>query len=340
MNSKGQRGITLAALVVTVVILLILSTVAISIAVNGDGLFNKADNTVQQYNNKVASEEDVINKAWSRAVGIKVNHNGTEVDISSISASEIANYYGDTVTNYTTGGTYQLFYVDNDGYFGDIGRIYIQNTGYYIGSMSDSIAGMINPVNHFEVTGIYNTNSLIYKLNPAWAQEVGTSLTTMSENNIMGKLKGIAFLCNTENWNPMYVRPQDQAKGVWAIGGIPVEMYCLSYNAKVKPDVSFSTEVFSMNDTPVGYAFKPAITDPYYSSVNGYSVKSYSTYTTVADDMYVNNSNDNYIWMASPNYNYQYICALEKHRIGYEAVGGYGWARPVVSIPADYRIEK
>ena len=43
---------------------------------------------------------------------------------SKIPANNIADYYGDYVVNYTKGGTYQLYYVDNEGYFGDTGRIY------------------------------------------------------------------------------------------------------------------------------------------------------------------------------------------------------------------------
>ena len=64
------------------------------------------------------------------SIGIIVNHNGTEVDISKISATQIADYYGDYVVNYTTGGTYQLYYVDSNGKFGEPGRIYIQNTAF------------------------------------------------------------------------------------------------------------------------------------------------------------------------------------------------------------------
>ncbi len=52
-----KRGITLVALVVTVIIVLILAGTAISISVNGGNLFEKSQNAVIQYNSKVKEEE-------------------------------------------------------------------------------------------------------------------------------------------------------------------------------------------------------------------------------------------------------------------------------------------
>ena len=136
---QTQKGITLIALIITVIILLILAGTAISISINGGDLFGKSQNAVTQYNNRVAEEENAINEVWNilnkrneinDSVGIIVNHNGTEIDISKIPANTISDYYGDYVVNYTKGGTYQLYYVDNAGQFGDVGRIYIQNIAY------------------------------------------------------------------------------------------------------------------------------------------------------------------------------------------------------------------
>ena len=52
-----KRGITLVALVVTVIIVLILAGTAISISLNGGNLFEKSQNAVIQYNSKVKEEE-------------------------------------------------------------------------------------------------------------------------------------------------------------------------------------------------------------------------------------------------------------------------------------------
>lgn len=50
---ENQKGITLIALVVTIIILLILAGVAIGFAVNGSGLFDKAKQATDKYNNSV-----------------------------------------------------------------------------------------------------------------------------------------------------------------------------------------------------------------------------------------------------------------------------------------------
>ena len=133
----NEKGITLIALVITVIILLILAGAAVSIGLNGGDVFSRANQAKTEWNAKVEEEDRKINEVWSMAnknpkvdnrEGIIVNHNGINVDISKIPENEIATYYGDYVVNYTTGGTYQLYYVDTDGKYGETGRIYIQNT--------------------------------------------------------------------------------------------------------------------------------------------------------------------------------------------------------------------
>lgn len=60
---KNQKGITLVALVITIIVLLILAGVAITLAVNQGDLFNHANNAVTEWNNKVNQEGEVINNA-------------------------------------------------------------------------------------------------------------------------------------------------------------------------------------------------------------------------------------------------------------------------------------
>ncbi len=46
---KNAKGITLVALVVTIVVLLILATVTINMAVNNTGIFARAKNATEKY---------------------------------------------------------------------------------------------------------------------------------------------------------------------------------------------------------------------------------------------------------------------------------------------------
>ena len=162
-------------------------------------------------------------------------------DSNIIVAEQISNHYGDKVIY--NNQEYQLFYVDTQGKFGDTGRIYLQSkTSVKITKLSD----------HFEVTGLTDTNSLIYKLNPDWANLVGNSLINLEESELNDNIKGVAYLCNTANWNDTYVTTEDQTKGVWAIGGASVEMFCESYNARVQPSTEWSAKAYSENST-TGY---------------------------------------------------------------------------------------
>ena len=57
---KKEEGITLIALVITVIVLLILAGAAVSIGLNGDNLFSKANEAKAEWNDKVNTENTVI----------------------------------------------------------------------------------------------------------------------------------------------------------------------------------------------------------------------------------------------------------------------------------------
>ena len=57
---KNERGITLVALVITIIILIILATVAISFAFGSNGLINRAEDAKEYYANDTKYTEDSI----------------------------------------------------------------------------------------------------------------------------------------------------------------------------------------------------------------------------------------------------------------------------------------
>ena len=59
-----NRGITLVALIITVIVLLILAGTAISIAVNGGDIFSRTAEARNQWNSAVANEEQKIKNAF------------------------------------------------------------------------------------------------------------------------------------------------------------------------------------------------------------------------------------------------------------------------------------
>ena len=61
---KNERGITLVALVITVIIMLILAGVAISMITGEDGLFARANHAASLYENASKTESEIVNKLF------------------------------------------------------------------------------------------------------------------------------------------------------------------------------------------------------------------------------------------------------------------------------------
>ena len=77
---KKQNGITLIALVITVVIMLILAGVAIAAVVDGDGLFSKTREATEVYENAVENENDTIQSLMNEIDSYLGNSNSQKTD--------------------------------------------------------------------------------------------------------------------------------------------------------------------------------------------------------------------------------------------------------------------
>lgn len=71
---KSNKGITLVALVITIIVLLILAGVTLSIVWNG-GIIDKSANAVDKYENSSANEKNQIN--YSENMFEKFYYNAT-----------------------------------------------------------------------------------------------------------------------------------------------------------------------------------------------------------------------------------------------------------------------
>ncbi len=72
-RSKANWGITLIALVITVIVLLILAGVAVSMTLDQDGLFRRTNNSVEKWNAKVAEDENTVQNALDILYAIEEN---------------------------------------------------------------------------------------------------------------------------------------------------------------------------------------------------------------------------------------------------------------------------
>ena len=57
---KADKGITLVALIITIIVLLILAGVSISMVLGDNGLINKAQNSVNTYDNSAKNENAML----------------------------------------------------------------------------------------------------------------------------------------------------------------------------------------------------------------------------------------------------------------------------------------
>lgn len=57
---KADKGITLVALIITIIVLLILAGVSISMVLGDNGLINKAQKSVNTYDNSAANENAML----------------------------------------------------------------------------------------------------------------------------------------------------------------------------------------------------------------------------------------------------------------------------------------
>lgn len=75
---KNERGITLVALVITIIILIILATVAISFAFGNNGLINSAEDARDYYANDTTYTADSITNVESYLDRIVANATSTK----------------------------------------------------------------------------------------------------------------------------------------------------------------------------------------------------------------------------------------------------------------------
>jgi len=85
---KNMKGITLIALVITIVVLIILAGVAISLSLGENGIFNKAKYATEEYANEQAREEMEIAKTTNQIDSLVggTRQENKEMHISYLSA--------------------------------------------------------------------------------------------------------------------------------------------------------------------------------------------------------------------------------------------------------------
>ena len=117
-KSMRDEGITLVALVVTIIILLILAGVTINMVLGQNGLIEKSKTAKGKYENAALDEKAQLKNATDLMDSLYGDYSTVKVgdEVIKITAENAKNYYGYKVTNYNKekdpDGVYRIFYYD------------------------------------------------------------------------------------------------------------------------------------------------------------------------------------------------------------------------------------
>ena len=215
MKKTRQSGITLVALVVTIVVLLILAGVSISLVLGQNGLIANAKEAREKTKNATDEESQLVNGTIPDYIAEQVN----ETNASGITKDD----YGKVVTNYKDGHTWEIFYADNTNVY----LITRDNVGSQ--TLHDKITGY-NGTGDFD--GSANFKTKYPAIQAGWLNKTYTPAAsgagTVNYTSTNPNMKATEYLLDSSVWNRTY----KTEKADWAIGGPTLEMFVASYNKK------------------------------------------------------------------------------------------------------------
>ena len=325
MNLKSNKAITLVALIITIIVLLILAGVTLNMVLGDNGLINKAQSSVDKYQQSANNEQDFLN-AIEEYIDLKAENIVTAKEIES----NPQKYYGAKVTNYTAGGaTWRIFYVDTADKYKDG-----TNTVYLIAEYDDNrvqALGTKNADNTYTVNAYQSSTTKIREMNPTWKEyRQSVAESDWSENE-----KAAAYLCDTSKWTTYY----DSTKANYAIGGPSLEMYADSYNK-------------THNSNSLVYTCTPTTGTASTNSGNGYFVGANGTYSnsgywtvngaidTSQNGIY--SLSNKAFWLSSPTASYTDDVSLvygPNAQVNCGDLFRTEWVCPLVSLKSDFQIK-
>ncbi len=255
MNFKGKMyeksGITLIALVVTIIVLLILAGVTIATLTGDNGLLTKAQQVKEE--NEKASDRDKIAMAVSEA---QIGENGYQkLNLNNLQEA-IDNQFNDrdVVVSDNGYGTFKVG-VNNKIYEIKNGQIDEVKVDLYINNEEDlkNFRDDVNAGNTYEGKYIVLTSNITLDINEEW-ESIGyypqTSSTPEAEENkpFCGIFNGQGYSINGLN-----IETQDKVKGFFGLisNGAIVENLNMGENNRIKGNLATSAIV--------GYAYKANI---------------------------------------------------------------------------------
>ena len=212
---RQVKGITLIALVVTVIVLLILAGVAISLTVGDNGLFRRAQNATDTW--QEASEREAIELA---VAGMQIG----SMQETGMTKQELENslkeQFGDEASvEENEDGSFLVTIGENKYYVGEDGEI-IDSSNMVKISTADELKLFwddVNSGNTYEDWYIYLANDITLDINEEW-EPIGVypMENTSPEDESNRPFKGIFDGCNHEI-NGIYINTTDKVQGLFGV---------------------------------------------------------------------------------------------------------------------------
>lgn len=325
---KNAKGITLIALVITIIVLLILAGVTIATLTGDNGILNQAgkakDKTteaesIERVQVEVAGsygldgtiDKDQLNKNLGNIAGLKIGESnfGGENIVKELPATVTLNGYDIGID--ANGGVEKIpeiiakIRANPQAYYGkkvtnykasdsdtNTYRIFYVDKDNYFKDGYNTIYLKADFSGSVPCSTSYDANqTLIKKMNPLWGEKRGTSESSWKSNE-----KASAWLCDPSKWTAYC----DSDKANYAIGGPSVEMYVKSYN-QTHGDDALGCQ-YQTNQAP-GYGYKVNGT---IQNSGWYTNNDTLDYSMTYNSMYCgqNGTKTGYWWLASPSADY------------------------------------
>ena len=318
---NNNKGITLIALVITIIVLLILAGVTINLTLGENGIFRTAEQAGRNYTQAqeqelagLANFENTINNIIAGTGSGNTNTPPSEeVDMpEGIGTAINVENYGKKVVGYSSKSA--------SGYTGDW-RLFYQDAEYtYI--IANDLVGSYKPSDYYTTvtkedgtTLKYQTGADVSEVGQNLSSKLKTNGTFFVEDNLNTNIRATAWLTDTEYWEEY---TDEAGNALFAIASPTVELYVESFNATAPTN---GAEEITLGVGTYGYTEDAASGQISTSYNNGiYNYNGSSTW-----------------WLASPNGNRASSELIVDGYDGYFSdyyVTAYSRAvRPAVCIP-------
>ena len=364
---KNSKGITLIALVITIIVLLILAGVTIATLTGDNGILTQAGNAKDKTTEAESIERVQVEVAGSYGIDGTIDKEQLNKNLKNINGliyngnalsdrNKIANLPATvTLNGYDIG-------IDANGGVEKIPEIIAKiraNPQAYYGKKVTNYKASDSDTNTYRIFYVdkdnyfkdgYNTiylkadfsgrvscstsydasQTLIKRMNPLWATKentVAAETTTISNPNE----QIAAWLCDPSKWTAYC----DMDKANYTIGGPSVEMYVKSYN-QTHGDDALGCQY---QTTPVpGYIYK--VKDTIQNSGSSTDVITLD-YSMTYKSMYCgqNGKQTGYWWLASPSASgSSHVCGVDGRgaRLTYYGSNGINGVSPLVSLKSSF----